>query len=93
MSSVVTAKCPNCKHVVSVEEELSELPATCAECQATFIPAMIIAESNRRFEMGMYVVMLAIGCGLIGYMALTRKDQPNGETPAAPPAAESTSSK
>lgn len=48
----------------------------------------MIAESNKRFEMGMYAVMLLIGVGLIIYMAVTGNLRPNANAPEAPPAAE-----
>ncbi len=89
MSSAVTAKCSKCHHPVTVEEVVAVLPVACESCQTQFIPAAIIAESNKRFEIWMYVVMLGIGVGLIGYMAATGNLKPKadpagtGEAPAA----------
>jgi len=85
MSSVVTAACPNCKQPVFVEEIQAPFPVTCAKCQADFIPAQVIAESNRKFEMMMYVGMLVIGLTLVAYMAVTNRLKPKGDA-AAPPA-------
>jgi NAD-dependent SIR2 family protein deacetylase len=88
MSSVVKAKCPKCKNQVSVEEEESAQPVTCASCQSTFVPAAVIAESNQRFQIGMYVVMLLVGVGLIVYMAMTGNLKPKADAPEEPPAVE-----
>ena len=88
MSSVIKAKCPNCKKEMSVEEEQSAQPVVCSSCQATFVPALVIAESNKRFEIWMYVGMLLVGIGLIVYMAATGNLKPKQEVPEAPPAAE-----
>ncbi|KAA5539186.1 hypothetical protein FYK55_25025 [Roseiconus nitratireducens] len=88
MSSVVKAKCPQCKTEVAVEEEESSQPVSCSSCQTTFVPAAVIAESNRRFEIGMYVVMLLIGIGLVGYMAMTGNLKPKPDAPPPPQAAE-----
>ena len=86
--SVVKAKCPKCKHEVSVEEETSALPVTCESCRTTFTPATVVAESNRKFEIGMYVVMGLIGVGLIVYMVITGEGLPKPKQADAPPAAE-----
>jgi hypothetical protein len=88
MSSVVKTKCPKCKNEVSVEEDAASEPFTCPGCQTTFVPATVIAESNKRFEIGMYVGMLAIGIGLIVYMAMTGNLKPKADQPAAPAANE-----
>lgn len=77
MSSVVKTKCPKCKTQVTVEEEESTQPLECSSCQSTFVPAEVIAESNKRFEIGMYVAMLLVGIGLIVYMAMTGNLKPN----------------
>ncbi len=82
MSSIVKAKCPNCKHEVSVAEDQSALPVACESCQASFVPAVVIAESNKRFEFAMYVGMFVIGLGLIGYMAATGQLKPKPDPPA-----------
>lgn len=86
--SSVSAACPSCKQTVSVEEEQSVLPTTCSKCQTVFIPAQVIAESNRKFEMMMYVGMLVVGLALVGYMAVTNRMKPKGEAPGAPAATE-----
>ena len=86
--SVVKAKCPKCKHEVSVEEEVSAVPVTCEKCQTTFTPATVIAASNKKFEIGMYVVMLLIGVGLVAYMVITGEGLPKPKQADAPPAAE-----
>ncbi|TWU59315.1 hypothetical protein Poly51_21030 [Rubripirellula tenax] len=83
MSSIVKAKCPKCKTEVSVEEDASVLSTVCTSCQTAFVPATVIAESNKRFEMGMYVVMLLVGLGLIVYMAATGSLKPKPDPPAA----------
>ena len=87
MSSVVKAKCPKCKHEVSVDEAVAAVPVTCEKCQTTFTPATVVAESNKKFEIGMYVVMLLVGVGLIAYMIITGEGLPkkanDGEAPAA----------
>ena len=88
MSSVVKAKCPKCKNAISVEEEEAAEPITCASCQTTFVPATVIAESNKKFEMAMYVGMLLIGVGLIVYMAMTGNLKPKADAPEAPPTVE-----
>ena len=88
MSSVVKAKCPKCGNQVSVEEDASVRPVTCSSCQSTFVPATVIAASNKRFEMGMYAAMLLIGVGLIIYMAMTGRLKPKADAPKAPPAVE-----
>ncbi|MBA3316284.1 MAG: hypothetical protein H0T47_23730 [Planctomycetaceae bacterium] len=88
MSSVAKAKCPKCKQEVSVEEEVSTQPVTCSSCQTTFVPATVVAESNRRFEIGMYVVMLLVAGALIGYMVITGEGLPKADEPDAAPAAE-----
>ncbi|QDT54460.1 hypothetical protein Pan44_24930 [Caulifigura coniformis] len=88
MSSVVTAACPGCQQPVSVEEIQAPFPVTCSKCQTDFIPAQVIAESNRKFEMMMYVGMLVIGLALVGYMAITNRMKPKGgEAPPPAPAA------
>jgi hypothetical protein len=83
MSSVVQAKCPNCKTPVSVEEEQSVLPVTCSSCQTKFVPAEVIAESNKRFEIALYVGMIVVALGLFGYMAATGNLQPKADAPEA----------
>lgn len=83
MSSLVKAKCPKCKHEVAVEEEASTQPVTCSSCQTTFVPATVVAESNRRFEIGMYVVMLLVAGGLFAYMFITGEGLPKPNEPAA----------
>jgi hypothetical protein len=88
MSSVVKAKCPKCKNQISVEEEESAEPVTCSSCQTSFVPATVIAESNKRFEMAMYIGMLLIGVGLIVYMAMTGNLKQKADPAEAPPAAE-----
>ena len=85
--SVVKAKCPKCKHEVSVEEEVDAVPVTCEKCQTTFTPATVVAESNRKFEIGMYVVMLLVGVGLVAYMMITGQGLPKPKPADAPPAA------
>jgi len=86
--SAVTAACPNCKQPVSVDEAQSELPTTCSKCQTAFIPAQVIAEANKKFEMMMYVGMIVIGLVLVAYMAITNRMKPKGDAPAVPAAAE-----
>jgi hypothetical protein len=71
---------------ISVEEKNAGKPVTCSSCQATFVPAMVVAESNKRFEIGMYVAMLLIGVALIVYMAMTGNLKPKADAPEAPPA-------
>lgn len=88
MSSVVKANCPKCKNQISVEEADSEQPVTCSSCQSTFVPATVIAESNKRFEIGMYVAMLVVGIGLFVYMAMTGNLKPKADAPDPPPAVE-----
>ena len=85
--SAVTAKCPKCRHAVSVEEEVSALPVTCEKCQTTFTPATVIEESNRKFQIGMYVVMLLVGVGLVAYMVITGEGLPKPKPADAPAAA------
>ncbi len=92
MSSVVKAKCPQCKHEVSVEEVDAGQPVTCSSCQTTFVPATVIAESNKRFEVLMYVGMLVVAGGLIAYMAVTGNLKPKADAPAVEPAAEAEAS-
>lgn len=87
MSSVVKAKCPQCKQEVSVSEDVAAMPVTCEKCQTTFTPATVIAESNRKFEIGMYVVMGLVGLGLIVYMVVTGEGLPKPKPADAPPAA------
>jgi hypothetical protein len=87
MSSVVKAKCPKCKHEVSVNEDVSAMPVTCEKCQTTFTPATVIAESNRKFEIGMYVVMGLVALGLFAYMFITGEGLPKAKDPDAAPAA------
>jgi uncharacterized membrane protein YebE (DUF533 family) len=87
--SSVTAACPNCKQQASVEEAQSGLPVTCSKCQTAFIPAQVIAESNKKFEMMMYVGMLVVGLALVAYMAITNRLKPKADAPAAPAASES----
>jgi len=87
MSSVVKAKCPKCKHEVSVQEEVSAVPVTCEKCQTTFTPATVVAESNRKFEIGMYVVMGLVGLGLLAYIVITGEGLPKPKPEEAPPAA------
>jgi len=55
---------------------------------STFVPATVIAESNKRFEILMYAAMLLIGVGLIVYLAMTGKLKPKAGAPAVPPAVE-----
>jgi hypothetical protein len=88
MSSVVKAKCPKCKHEVSVQEDVSAVPVTCEKCQTAFTPATVIAESNRKFEIGMYVVMGLVGLGLLAYIVITGEGLPKPKQADAPPAAE-----
>ncbi len=88
MSSLVKAKCPKCGNQVSVEDEASQQQVKCSSCQSVFVPATVIAESNKRFEMGMYAVMLLVGVGLIIYMAMTGNLKPKADVPEAPAAAE-----
>lgn len=88
MSSTVQARCPKCKTPVSVEEEKSTQSVTCSSCQATFVPADVIAESNKRFEVAMYIGMFLIGLGLIVYMAMTGRLKPKPDVPEAPAAVE-----
>lgn len=88
MSEKLEAKCPQCKTPVSVTEEESVMPVTCSSCQTPFVPAEIIAESNKKFEIGLYVGMLVVGVGLIVYMAMTGNLKPNGGAPVNEPAAE-----
>lgn len=88
MSSAVKAKCPKCKTEISVEEEQSTEPVRCASCQEMFVPSEVIAGSNKRFEVAMYVGMLLIGVGLIVYMAMTGNLQPKPDAPDAPAAVE-----
>ena len=85
--SVVKAKCPKCKHPVAVEEEVSAVPVTCTKCQTTFTPATVVAESNRRFEIGMYAVMLLAGVALIAYMVITGEGLPKPKQADTAPAA------
>lgn len=85
--SSVTAACPNCKQPVSLEEEQAIFPTSCAKCQTQFIPAQIIAESNRKFEMMTYVGMLVIGMGLVAYMAVANRMKPKGDAAGIPTAA------
>lgn len=85
MSSEVEAKCPKCKAKISVDEVASTQPFTCPSCQTSFVPATVIAESNKRFEIAMYVAMLVVAAGLFGYMALTGNLKPKADkAPAAP---------
>lgn len=88
MSSTVKTKCPKCGNLISVEEEQAVQPLACPSCQATFVPATVIAESNKRFEMGMYAVMLLAGVALIVYMAMTGNLKPKANAPQPPPAVE-----
>jgi hypothetical protein len=88
MSSVVKAKCPKCQHEVAVEEAVSTEPVVCEKCQNVFTPATVIAESNRKFEIGMYVVMGLVGLGLIVYMVATGEGLPKPKADAQPAAAE-----
>ena len=89
MSSVVKAKCPQCQTEVSVEEEQSVLPVTCSSCQTSFVPAEVIAESNKKFEVLMYVGMIVVAVGLLVYGAMTGQlKPPQAEQPDAPAAAE-----
>ena len=88
MTSVLKANCPQCKNPISVEEDHAEQPVTCSSCQSTFVPATVIGESNKRFEMGMYAAMLLVGVGLIVYMAITGNLKPKADAPKAPPAVE-----
>lgn len=87
MSSTVTAKCPQCKHEVTVNEDVSAVPVTCEKCQTIFTPATVVAESNKKFEIGMYVVMGLIGAGLIAYMIITGEGLPKKANEADAPAA------
>jgi DNA-directed RNA polymerase subunit RPC12/RpoP len=88
MSNVVKAKCPKCKNQISVEEVQSVQPVTCSSCQSKFVPAAVIAESNKRFEMAMYGGMIVVAIGLIAYMAITNRMKPKPEVPEAPAAVE-----
>ena len=90
MSSIVKAKCPGCKTEVSVEEQDAEQPVECSSCQRGFVPAMVIAESNKQFEKWMYVAMFLIGLGLVAYMAMTGnlRPRPVPDAPAVPQAVE-----
>jgi DNA-directed RNA polymerase subunit RPC12/RpoP len=88
MSSVVKAKCPKCKNEISVEEASAEQPVSCPGCQSTFVPATVIAESNKRFEMWMYVGMLVVGVGLIVALAVQNRMKPKADAPEAPAAVE-----
>ena len=90
MSSVVKANCPQCQTEITVEEEQSVLPVNCSSCQTSFVPAEVVEESNKKFEVLMYVGMLVVGLGLIVYMAMTGQLQPNAQPGAeeAPAAAE-----
>lgn len=94
MSSVVKAKCPKCTTEVSVVEEQSSVPVACASCQEQFIPAEVIAASNKKFEVAMYVGMFLVGIGLIVYMAMTGNLQPKPDEAIEPeiPAAVETES-
>jgi len=80
--SSVTAACPKCKQSVTMEEAQSALPTTCSNCRETFIPAQVIAESNKKFEVMMYVGMLVVGVGLIVFMAATGRLKPKADPPA-----------
>ena len=86
MSSDVKVKCPNCKNQVSVEEDKSAQPFACPSCESTFVPEVVIAASNKRFEVAMYVGMLLVGAGLFVYMAMTGNLNPKPAAPDAPPA-------
>lgn len=88
MTALVKAKCPQCKKEISVDQSQADQPAACPSCQSTFIPAAVIAESNKRFEMGMYAVMILVGAGLFIFMAITGRLQQKGNLPPAPPAAQ-----
>ena len=88
MSNVVKAKCPKCRNQISVEEAQSGQQVTCPSCQSTFVPAAVIAESNKKFEMAMYGGMIVVALGLIAYMAITNRMKPKPEVPEAPAAAE-----
>lgn len=85
MSSEVKAKCPQCNVEVTVPEEQSSIPVTCPSCPATFSPAEVIAEENKKFEIMMYVGMIVVAIGLLVYGAMTGQLQPPN---ANPPAAE-----
>jgi endogenous inhibitor of DNA gyrase (YacG/DUF329 family) len=87
MSTVVQAKCPKCKAVVSVEDERTAEPVTCAGCQQMFIPAEAIASDNKKFEMMMYIGMLVVGVGLLIFMAATGRLKPPQPDAAEAPAA------
>ena len=52
------------------------------------VPAAVIAESNKKFEMAMYGGMIVVALGLIAYMAITNRMKPKPEVPEAPAAAE-----
>jgi hypothetical protein len=88
MSNVVKAKCPKCRHQITVEEAQSVQPVTCPSCQSTFVPATVIAESNKKFEMAMYGGMVVVAIGLIAYMAITNRMKPKAEAPEGPAAVE-----
>lgn len=88
MSSAVKAKCPKCKSPITVEEDEAVVAVTCASCQTKFVPAEVVAESNKKFEMAMYVGMLLVGIGLIVFMAATGNLKPKADAPEAPPAVE-----
>jgi hypothetical protein len=88
MSSVVKAKCPQCGHQVSVEEEEAAEPVACSACQHSFVPAKVIEESNQRFQIWLYVGMLVIAVAIIVYMAIENRMNPKKDAPKAPPAAE-----
>lgn len=83
---MVKTKCPKCKTEISVADDQSEQKATCASCQSTFIPAKVIAESNKRFETWMYIVMILVGLGLFAYMGMTGQLKQKRDEPQPPPA-------
>jgi pyruvate/2-oxoacid:ferredoxin oxidoreductase beta subunit len=88
MSTVVKAKCPQCKTPVSVEDERTAEPVTCPGCQATFIPEEAIAADNKRFEIMLYVGMVVVAIGLLVYGAMTGQLKPPQPQGADPPAVE-----
>ncbi|NND95788.1 MAG: hypothetical protein HKN47_00495 [Pirellulaceae bacterium] len=51
------------------------------------MPSVVIAESNKRFEIAMYVGMLVVGLGLVVYMAMTGNLKPKPDADEAAPAA------
>jgi hypothetical protein len=89
MSSIITAKCPRCQQPLALEEAAAEQLVTCHSCQRQFIPAEVLAKSNRRVAFWMFLGLAAIGLGVIGYMSVTRYIDPKDPRPVegAPAAA------